>query len=189
MTVSEPIELVTLLDDEIRERRLKVFDRENRRVVAVIEVLSPTNKVPNSEGRESYLDKRYEIMNSPSHLIEIDLLRAGQPIFVRTMVPQHDYLIHVSHAGRRPHGRAWPVLLQQKLPTIPIPLREEDPEVPLDLQAVLDSVYDLAGYDLELDYRAEPVPPLHGETARWAAELLKSKGLRKERTWRRGGKH
>ena len=179
--VVEPIELVTLLTNEIREWRVKVIDREYRRVVTVVEVLSPTNKVPNSEGRKSYLEKRQEVMLSKSNMVEIDLLRAGQPLFADTMVPRHDYIIHVSQARQRPRGHAWPILITQKLPAILIPLREEDPEVSLDLQAVLDTIYEQAGYDLELDYRADPVPPLRGETATWSDELLREKGLRKKR--------
>ena len=48
-----------------------------RLVVTVIEILSPTNKVAGSRGRESYETKRQEVMRSPSHLVEIDLLRRG----------------------------------------------------------------------------------------------------------------
>ncbi len=48
----------------------------------------------------------------------------------------------------------------------------------LDLQAALDAAYDNASYDLEADYRREPNPPLSGKLAKWADQLLKSKGLR-----------
>ena len=42
-------------------------------------------------------------------------------------------------------------------------------------RAVLDAAYDRAGYDLELDYSADPVPPLDGEWNAWAHRLLKEK--------------
>src|SRR5687768_5063842 len=45
-------------DDEVHEPRLEVIDRHERRVVTVIEILSPANKVPGSRGRESYQQKR-----------------------------------------------------------------------------------------------------------------------------------
>jgi hypothetical protein len=35
-----------------------------------------------------------------------------------------------------------------------------------------------AGYDLEIDYRKEPDPPLDAELAAWADDMLRSKGLR-----------
>ena len=66
----------------------------------------------------------------------------------------------------------------RRLPVIPIPLKPGDPDARLDLQAVLDAAYDRAGYDLEIDYRSEPNPPLGGELAAWADQLLRSKGLR-----------
>jgi len=183
---AEPVELVTLLDEEIRESRLKVIDREKQQVITVIEVLSPTNKVPHSAGRESYFEKRHEIMNSPSHMVEIDLLRMGQPLFAREVIPPHDYLVHVSIAYRRPRGRVWPILLSQRLPIIGIPLRKGDADAPIDLQEILNTVYDRARYDLRFDYGTDPDPPLRGESATWAADLLKSKGLRKQRPRRRG---
>ena len=61
---------------------------------------------------------------------------------------------------------------------IPIPLKPGDPDARLELQAALDAAYDRANYDLGIDYRKEPRPPLDGELADWADRLLKSKGLR-----------
>ena len=53
---------------------------------------------------------------------------------------------------------AWPIQLDQSLPTIPIPLRPPDADAVLDLQAALTAVYDEAGYDLSIDYSG-PLPP------------------------------
>jgi hypothetical protein len=117
-------------------------------------------------------------MNSPTHLVEIDLLRHGLPIPVYGGIPTHEYLVHVSRAGHRPGGKLWPIRLSQKLPAITVPLKPEDGSATLDLQVVLNTAYDRAGYDLDLDYRAEPIPPLDGEWKAWAHRLLKGKGLR-----------
>lgn len=73
--VIEPVEATVLLDEEIHEAYLEIIDREQRHVVAVIEVLSPTNKVRESRGRQSFERKRNEIMDSPSHWVAVDLLR------------------------------------------------------------------------------------------------------------------
>jgi hypothetical protein len=178
LAVAEPIEVTSLIDDEIHEARLEVIDREQRQVVTVIEIISPTNKVAGSCGQSSYLQKRQEVMDSPSHMVEIDLLRAGVPLNFREMLPPHDYLVHVSIRQGRPRARAWPIRLQQRLPVVAIPLRAEDKDAPLDLQQVLSAVYDRAGYDMSIKYRNEPNPPLHGENATWAAVLLREKGLR-----------
>jgi hypothetical protein len=167
----------SLMDDEIHEDRLQVINAERHQVVTVIEIASPTNKVAGWQGRASYLRKREEVMNSPSHFVEIDLLRAGDPLNFRELLPPHDYLVHVSIRQRRPRARAWPIRLQQRLPVVEIPLRPEDKDVPLDLQEVLSAVYDRAGYDMSINYHSEPNPPLCGENTEWAAKLLREKGL------------
>jgi uncharacterized protein DUF4058 len=183
--VAEPIEAITMIEEEIGESYIEIVDRLDRSVVTVIEILSPTNKVAGSRGRESYDRKRLEVMKSPTSLVEIDLLRTGLPIPVYGGIPPHEYLVHVSlggerPGGKRPAGKLWPIRLSQRLPAISVPLKPEDGFVALDLQAVLNTAYDRAGYDLELDYRADPIPPLEGEWNAWAHRLLQEKGLRPE---------
>jgi len=89
-TVAEPVVSTTLIEEEIHEARLEVIDRAGRVVVTVIEVPSPANKVAGSRGRESYEEKRREVMTSPSYFVEIDLLRDGVPIQARQALPRGD---------------------------------------------------------------------------------------------------
>jgi hypothetical protein len=176
--ISEPVEITSLVEDEIHEARIELIDSADRTVVTVIEVLSPTNKVPGSRGRESYEQKRLDVMRSQSHFIEIDLLRGGEGFPPYEALPPHEYRVHLSRVQRRPRGLLWTIGIDQRLPSIPIPLRGDDPDARLDLQAVLQTVYDRAAYRLQIDYRAQPVPPLSPQRAHWADELLRSKGLR-----------
>ena len=90
----------------------------------------------------------------------------------------HEYLIRVLERGQRPRVGVWPIRLPQRLPVIPIPLQAGDPQGRLDLQAALDAAYDRAGYDLRVDYRKEPQPPLDDKLAAWIDQLLRSNGLR-----------
>jgi hypothetical protein len=46
------------------------------------------------------------------------------------------------------------------------------------LGQLLQEIYDRARYDLSIDYRQPPEPPLTAEDAAWADELLRAKGLR-----------
>lgn len=177
--VAEPIVATTLFEEDIREARLEIIDREQRGLVTVIEVVSPSNKVAGSQGRLSFDRKRREVMNSPSHWVEIDLLRDGLSIPIRTMIQPCEYMVHVSRQELRPKGLLWPVRLSQRLPKVTIPLHNDDPDVPLDLQAVLDAVYDRANYDLEIDYQTNPIPPLSHKWAEWSQRLLEEKGLRR----------
>lgn len=179
VVVAEPVVTTTWQEEEVHEAYLVVFERESREAIAVLEVVSPTNKVRGAEGRKSFEQKRREVMSSPCHWIEIDLLRAGAPLtIVPASLQPYEYLVHLSRAGQRPQGVLWPIRLSQRLPVIPIPLRPGDDEAKLDLQAVLNTAYDRAGYDLDIDYRQEPDPPLEGEWAAWADRWLREKGLR-----------
>jgi len=178
LNVAEPIVARTLLDEEIRQRYLEVIDRSRRKVVTVIEVLSPTNKVSRSRGLKSFRAKRREIMNSESHWVEIDLLLSGVSLPLRKRLRAHDYFVHISPVQRRPDGLLWPIRLDERLPVLPIPLRADDRDVQLDLQEVLASSYDRAGYDLEIDYAKVPRPPLDPKWQAWAQALLQEKGLR-----------
>jgi len=177
-SVCEPVVLTTLIEDEIREARLEIVDSSRRSVVTVIEILSPTNKIVGSRGRASYEQKRKEVMTSSTHLVEIDLLRDGDHLQCRELLPEADYYVHVSRRGDRPRGTVWPILLPQRLPVILIPLKPEDPDVGLDLQTVLNTTYDRAAYDMVVDYRAKPVPPLTGQSVEWANGVLCSQGKR-----------
>ncbi len=176
--VAEPLIMTTLIEDEIHEARLEVIDTHQHTVVTVIELLSPTNKIAGSRGRASYEQKRQEVMTSSSHFVEIDLLRDGDHLHTRELLPTADYFVHVSRKDRRPKGYVWPIQLRQRLPVIAIPLKEGDPDAELDLQVVLATAYDRAAYDLEIDYRLEPKPCLGAGYAEWSNALLISKGLR-----------
>ncbi|MEZ6131839.1 MAG: DUF4058 family protein [Planctomycetaceae bacterium] len=171
IAVAEPLVLTTLIEEEIHEARLEVFDTNQQSVVTVIELLSPTNKIAGSRGRASYEQKRREVMPSSSHFVEIDLLRDCDHLHTRELLPAGDYFVHVSRKDRRPKGYVWPILLPQRLPVIGIPLKEGDGDVELDLQSVLATAYDRAAYDLQIDYRQEPTPPLSAKFAEWARGL------------------
>jgi Protein of unknown function (DUF4058) len=177
--IPEPVIATTWLEEEVHEPYLTIVDRTSGNAVAVIEILSPANKVPKSPGRESFEQKRREVMYSPTHWVEIDLLRGKRMVpRVPRKVGPHEYLIHISRRKLRPRGELFGIRLTQRLPVIPIPLKNGDPDGRLDLQAALDSAYDRAQYDLRIDYGKPPRPPLDERLTTWADQLLRSKGLR-----------
>lgn len=178
LAVAEPLNIPFLVEDEIEEAFLEIQHLESKTTVTVIEALSPSNKIRGSAGRESFLVKRRQILASKVHWVEIDLLRAGTPSLDRLAVASSDYRIVVSRGEDWRRARFWPVRVRQELPVIGIPLRGKDPDVPLDLNAVLRTAYDHAAYDVSIDYRGDPVPPLSREDAAWAAKLLRTHDLR-----------
>ncbi len=86
---SQPV-LITLEDvvgGEHIETFLEIHSRRGGqdRLIAVIEVVSPSNKTPSHQGFEQYRQKQREVLAGQPHLIEIDLLRKGTHV---TAVPR-----------------------------------------------------------------------------------------------------
>jgi hypothetical protein len=87
--LGESVTVTIPLPEEIREGYLKIREVATGYVVTAIEVLSPTNKRAGM-GREAYLRKRQEVLSTPTHLVEIDLLRSGKPMPILSEIPQTD---------------------------------------------------------------------------------------------------
>jgi hypothetical protein len=146
-----------------------IRDRDGNEIVTVIELLSPTNKYAGPH-REQYLGKRNELLRSRTHLVELDLLRGG-PRMPPDDLPTCDYCAIVSRVEERPRAGVWPWRLRDPLPVIPIPLRQGDSDACLDVKAVIDHVYDKAGYE-DFVYTGPPEPRLAPDDAAWAAQFL-----------------
>jgi Protein of unknown function (DUF4058) len=174
---SAPVRMLLPMPTEVPHVRVEIRDRKNRKLVTLIEFLSPTNK--SGGGRKAYLRKRRRVLNSDVHLVEIDLLRKGRRAPMNTPYPPGDYFVLVSRAEDRPETDVWPVRLDESLPRdIPIPLLEGDPEVPLDLQKAVQDAYVLGTFDSAIDYLEPPDAPLTREQDEWADRLLRAAGLR-----------
>jgi len=181
---SDPPLVLTYEPVEIREVFVEILPvGEESRVVTVIEVLSYSNKTPGHEGRKLYLTKQREILESQTHLLEIDLLRTGEHTVAVSREQllkkcRWDYLVCLHRGGHGNRFEVWPITIRQRLPRILVPLADGDPDVVLDLQAVFDRCYDEGAYARRIDYRRDPPIPLEGEDAEWADKLLREKGLR-----------
>jgi Protein of unknown function (DUF4058) len=155
--------------DHERLSFVEIRDGRDRELVTVIELLSPTNKLPGPD-REQYLAKRMELLNGPVHLVEIDLLCAGSPMPADDR-PTCAYSVLVSRVERRLDADFWPISLRQRLPEIPIPVRSPDADARIDLQAILSQIYDDAGY-ADYIYEGAPRPRLSDEDAAWARAFV-----------------
>lgn len=181
VAVAEPL-VVQMPDEPVTETYIEVIDAGTAgRIVTVIEILSLTNKRRGDE-RDRYLKKRSDLEKGGVSIVEIDLLRGGEPTI---MVPdawlpadyRTPYRVCVWRSWRPLCLEVYRVPLRDRLPTIRVPLREEDPDVALDLQAIIDQSYRNGGY-IRTNYRVEPEPPLDPEDAVWADALLRSQGKR-----------
>jgi hypothetical protein len=155
--------------DVVQESYIEIRDRESRRVVTVIELLSPSNKDRGNDF-EQYAAKRRELLAGDVHLIEIDLLRGGTRMAFEDL-PGCDYYVMVSRAAERPRVALWPLLLRDRLPKIPVPVRAPHPDALVDLQDLLNRTYDEAGYE-DYVYQGAPHPPLHPSIAEWAKQFV-----------------
>ncbi|MEX0702438.1 MAG: DUF4058 family protein [Planctomycetales bacterium] len=156
-----------------KEAFLTIRDRVTLEVVTVIELLSPANKRPGSDGRRIYLAKRDQVLESTASLVELDLLRGGQRLPTVQPLPPGDYYGFVCRAKRRPRAEVYAWTLRQPLPRVPVPLTADE-EAPLDLQRLYAARFDRSGYDYSLSYDVPQEPPFSQGDAEWIASLLKS---------------
>ncbi|MBI3267599.1 MAG: DUF4058 family protein [Planctomycetes bacterium] len=163
--------------DQIRETYLEVRGTEGDRALTVIEILSPWNKKP-GPGRRLYLKKRRNVLGTETHLVEIDLLRAGQRMPICGTPPTSPYRLLVSRGDRRPHATLYPFGLRDSIPDVPVPLAAGDVEPVVRLGEVLHAQYEGARYYLRIDYRGEAAAPLLPEADRaWVETRLRAAGL------------
>lgn len=165
------------LPDEVRETYLEVRETGTDYVITVLEILSPTSKRP-GRGRRMYEDKRLDVLATRTHLVEIDLIRAGEPMPIMGNGSASDYRILVSRGDCRPNAILYAFGVRQSIPLFPLPLKPADQEPVVDLGRLLHDLYDQASYDLRLDYTGAPDPPLPAAEATWADQLLRQQGLR-----------
>ena len=183
MEAAEPI-IVTVPHDEQSQTLVEITIGRGpaRRLVTAIEVLSPSNKTIGERGRELYLRKQQEILESKSHLIEIDLLRGGVHTTAvpmdrfRCSVPRCDYHICCHRFDNLEDYFIYPIHLPQELPIIPIPLLPGDGEVSVSLQKVMQRTYGAGPYHREIDYsQSVPPPKLSEEQTEWVQKQLLSR--------------
>ncbi|MCI0377475.1 MAG: DUF4058 family protein [Gemmataceae bacterium] len=188
LAVAEPevdagviVEIETL---QIHQKRVEILDAYNdMKLVAIIELVSPTNKRA-GPGRTSYLEKQQEIIERDCHLVEIDLHRTGEHVL---SIPEwgaarhkpFDYLACVSRWPERHRFKLDPTPLRNRLPRVRVPLVEPDPDVVLDVQAVLEQVYRDGRYSRRIRYDEPCEPPLSLADQAWATEQIQKSRMSK----------
>jgi hypothetical protein len=156
---------------ERKERYLEIRQVDTHHVILAIEVLSPKNK--RGDGRKSYLKKRQAVLETSSHFIEIDLLRALGAMPVIGITSQSHYRILVSNAADRPDADLYSFNLQDPIPVLPIPLQPEDELISIDLATLLQQIYEQGCFDLQINYQdAVPAPNLSEADRDWVKQIL-----------------
>jgi hypothetical protein len=167
--VLEPVTIPLIIEEETRETFIEIRRHPERSVVATLELLSPANK--EEPGRRSYLDKRNALLHAGIHMVELDLLLGGRRLPLSGDYPTGNDFALVSHAARRPNCSVYAWTIQQRLPVIPIPLQDPDPDVWIDLAAVFALAFKRGRYDRAIDYAAVPALSLPRAELEWVRQV------------------
>lgn len=176
----EPDQALVLehVEDEIHEAFVEILDlQHNQEIVTVIELLSSSNKLL-GEGHDLYREKQRQVLESSVSLVEIDLLRSGRHVLAvaesdLATLGTYDYLVAINRSwDRAKHTFLYPRTIRQRLPRIAVPLSHTDAPVTLDLQAIVDRVYDAGAFADRLNYDELCVPRLRPDDDAWARERI-----------------
>jgi hypothetical protein len=174
--------IVRFYDQPQKDRHLQIIDVvDGNRVVTVIAVLSPWNKAP---GRlnHGYRRKLEGYAEASVNVVEIDLLRGprGRLAVDASDLPVHlrtPYFVAVHPAAEPDRWDVYSVPLRAAIPPVKAPLRPADAPVVLQLQPLIERVYESGAYE-EIDYTKPLDPPLAPDDEAWADELLRKAGRR-----------
>ena len=171
-TVSPVTLPLPMVEEEVREAWIEILHVPDQSVIAVLELLSPRNKM--GEGRAEYLAKRRAVLRQGIHLVELDLLVGGERIAPPFELPRGDYFAIVARGDRLGECQVYPWTVRDRLPTIRIPLKPGDSEAVVNLQEAFETAFERGGYGAQVDYATPPSAPLAEADIRWAAEYARS---------------
>ncbi len=165
----EPEITRVVIEEEVRHAYMEILYLPKQELVAVLELLSPTNK--SGDGRAQYLAKRQQILLSEAHLVELDLLLTGKQLPLEKPQQAHFHAV-VARAGQRPECELYAWNLDRQLPSIPIPLRHPDSDILVNLAEVLATTYQRGRYDKIIDYHQPLTLPLTEDYQAWVRERI-----------------
>jgi hypothetical protein len=177
-TTEQPL-FTSVVRDEHHEEYIEIRQRGDGRLVTLVDVVSPANRITES-GREAYLHKRREARSAGANLVEIDLVLQGQPMldYAREGLPDWDYAVTVTRASHPDRFEVYTATLQKRLPRFRLPLAGDDRDNVVDLQTTFTRSYDQGGFAAKIDYQQDPRTTLNEEDRRWLADHLRQQKLR-----------
>lgn len=170
----EPIIIPIEMNEVVEEttRYIRVVQHPDHALVAVLELLSPSNKV--EPGRGDYLVNRRQWFRQPVHLVELDLIVKGKRLPVRGALPQADYFAFVTRWERRPDSEVYAWSVREPMPMLRVPLCDPDPDLVFDLQSFFTRVFERGYYEDWLDYRESIEAPLSDPDRQWAEQRART---------------
>lgn len=169
----------SIVREEHVEEYIEIRQRNETRLVTLVDVVSPANKLSN-QGRQAYLAKRMEGKAASANLVEIDLSMQGQPMldYSRDGLPDWDYAVTVTRSTQPERYEIYTATLQKRLPRFRMPLASDDRDTVVDLQVAFTRCYDQGNFTGQVDYRRDPPISLAQNDLQWVVDLLKQEKLR-----------
>lgn len=177
--VTEQALFTSVIRQEHHEEYIEIRQRNESRLVSLIEVVSPANKTT-SVGRDAYLAKRLEAKMAGANLVEVDLVLQGQPMldYSRDGLPEWDYAVTVTRAAQPERYEIYTTTLQKKLPRFRLPLAKDDRDTVVDLHVIFTRCYEQGDFGSKIDYRKDPATVLADEDRAWLASWLQQQKRR-----------
>lgn len=168
-----PVTIPLTIPEGPRETYIEILYQPDRSLVTALELLSPTNK--EGDDRGDYLAKRKALLYQKVHLGELDLLSGGKRLPLEKPLPPADCYCLLCRADQRPDCQVYFWSLRQALPRLPVPLRDPDPDLLIDLEAVFTTAYDRARFGRRLNYQGPLPAHLSTKDRSWAQTVLRRK--------------
>ncbi|MBY0228281.1 MAG: DUF4058 family protein, partial [Gemmataceae bacterium] len=118
--------------------------------------------------------KRNAMLLSSAHFIEIDLLMGGTRMPMAGDWPDSPYYVLLCRKPGTAACRVWRASYREPLPPVRIPLAGHDPDLVIPLQPLVDDIYAMSRYWIDLDY-SKPLPRrLPAAEKKWMREAVAS---------------
>ena len=150
------LSLPLLAEVKVRIPTIYLYDLKQQQLITAIEILSPVRK--REPQLSDYRRKRKDLRQAGVHLLEIDLIRRGQPPFQHAQLPPCDYRVIMERADQV-RSDIWALDLTDPLPILPVPLLEPEADVTFDLGQIFQDLYRRSYYHQAIDYQSDPPPP------------------------------
>ena len=177
--VTEQALFTSVVREEHHEEFIEIRQRNDSRLVTLVDVVSPANKLT-AAGRAAYLDTRRAARLNGASLVEIDLILQGTPTleYSRDGLPDWDYAVTVTRSTKPETYEIYTATLQKRLPKFRLPLAADDRDTVLDLHAAFTRCYDQSNFAAKIDYQRDPPTSICDEDRQWLHDLLKQQKLR-----------
>ena len=161
------------------QRSISIAHAGSGKVITTLEFVSPSNKT-SGKTRRQFLRKRRDSLDAGINIVEIDLTRAGRRHLPDALSARPEaaavYLAFARRESPTPRYEVYPLALRDPLPTIAIPLRPGDADLPLALQPLVDTAHARSRFRPS-DYAGPLRPPLPPDDAAWAEAMLAGAGI------------